>query len=139
MLTRSILNRPSLQVADADLDPSAIADAARTFATEDLPRAARRSPVMRPLETGAHLAAAVVQAASDQVPGRRRPSPWRFVAPALAIVAAGAIIAVTGWWMARGAAVWTARDSEGELDADALARATDEGMPDGTEPGLTGA
>jgi hypothetical protein len=48
----------------------------------------------------------------------------------VAITAVVALVAVTGWWMARSSALATARDVDRELDEEALDRASDEGMLD---------
>jgi hypothetical protein len=112
-----------------DPDPS-LAQSMGDLVTRDLPRLVRRVDVPGRVEAGMEVAADAIRAAAEQVPGRRHRAWWRPWAPVLAITAVVALVAVTGWWMARSSALATARDSDREFDEDALDRATDEGMPD---------
>jgi hypothetical protein len=128
MLTRPILTGPRVRIGDLQLDPSGIARSAGELATRDLPELVRRADVPGRIETGMDVASDAIRSAVDQIPGRRRRSPWLPVLPGLAIVGLLTVLALTSWWMVRGAALSKARELDLAIDQDALDRAADDGM-----------
>jgi hypothetical protein len=124
MLTIPMVRSRKFRLADLDLDPSAITRSTTELATHDLPALVRRADVPRRIETGMDVASDAIRTAVEAMPGRRRRSSRR-IPVTLTIVGVLAMVAITGWWMARGAA---ARQMEREFDEDALDRATAEGM-----------
>jgi hypothetical protein len=118
-----------VRIGDLQLDTSGIARSAEQLAKLDLPELVRRADVPARIETGMDAASDALRSAVDQIPGRRRRSPWLPWLPGIAIVGLLTVLALTSWRMVRGAALSKSRELDLEFDQDALDHAADDGIP----------
>ena len=126
-----MFNSSSFHLADAGLDPKALARSARDLSLPDPGAMLRSADVPARVDAAIDAASEAVRGVIEQLPGqrrRRRRLPILVVALVLGSLAA---IGVAGWLRRRSTAGIAERDrvEDREFDRDALDRAANEGMP----------
>ena len=125
-----MFNTSSFRVADASIDPKAVARSARDLSMPDPGEFLRRVDVPAQVDAAMEIASEAARGVIERLPGqrrRRRRLPIPVTAVSVGVLAA---VGVAAWAMRRRAAGIAARDrvEDMEFDRDALDRAANEGM-----------
>jgi hypothetical protein len=127
-----MFNTSSFRIADAGIDPKAVARSARDLSLPDAGEFLRRVDVPAHVDAAMEMASEAARGVIERLPGERRPR--RRLPILVAAVSLGVLTAVglAAWAMRRRAADIASRDrvEDMEFDRDALDRAANEGMSD---------
>jgi hypothetical protein len=125
-----MFNTSSFRVADAGIDPKAVARSVRDLSLPDPGEFLRRVDVPAQVDAAMEIASEAARGVIERLPGqrrRRRRLPILVAAVSVGVLAA---VGVAAWAMRRRAAGIAARDrvEDMEFDREALDRAANEGM-----------
>jgi hypothetical protein len=125
-----MFNTPSFRIADADIDPMAVARSARDLSLPDAGEFLRRMDVPAHVDAAIEAASEAARDVIERLPGQRRRRRRLPILVAVVSVGVLAAVGVATWLMRRRTAGVEARDrvEDREFDRNALDRTEDDGM-----------